>query len=172
MYTGGCTCGKLAFQEGETGSCDNTVLGAGTAADADSANQLSVHNDREPALDRCGVAELQDDNSSAGHGIFEGLGRPFKANGGGGLILSDGDAGDLGSVHALETDDMRAIIDNANDHAPAVFARLGLSGREDLFGGLEIHYFFVRELNFRHSEDYYIEVTLLKTFCKRFVRQN
>src|SRR5690348_7067576 len=103
----------LRFQYGETGCGDDTVLRAGAAADADSADQLPIHNDGEPALDGCSITEFQDDNSSAGHGIFECLGRPFKANGGGSLVLSDGDAGDLGSVHALETDDMRAIIDNA-----------------------------------------------------------
>lgn len=157
MCTGGCTCGRLAFQEGETGGGGDTILRAGATADADSADQLSVHHNGEPALDGCSIPEFQDDHSSAGHGIFERLGGPFEANGRGGLVLRDGDAGDLSSVHTLETDDVRAVIDNANHHGPAVFARLGLSGREDLFRGFEIHYFFVRELNFRHSEDYYIE---------------
>lgn len=147
----------LGFQNSETGGGDNTILRAGAAADADSADQLPVHQNGEAALDWCGVAELQDNNSPAGHGIFERLGGPFETNGGGGLVLCDGDAGDLSSVHALETDDVRAIIDDANDHGPAVFAGLGLSGAEDLFRGFEVHYFFVRELNFWHSEDYYIE---------------
>lgn len=148
MCTGGCTCGRLAFQEGETGGCDDTILRAGATADSDSADQLSFHNNGEPALDGCGIAEFQDNNSPAGHGIFERLSGPLETDGRGGLVLRDGDAGDLSSVHALETDDVRAIIDNANHHGPPVFAGLGLSGGENLFRGFEVQYSFVWELNF------------------------
>src|SRR4029077_18655898 len=106
------------LQHCKTGRPNLAVLGAGTAAYADSAHQLAVEHDRQAALDGRGARQLHTDGSAAAHSVLQRFRRTFEPHRRGGLFLRYDQAADLRSVHALQVDEMSAIVDHADYHGP------------------------------------------------------
>jgi len=59
------------------------------------------------------------------HGILECPGRAAIFDGGAGLVLGNGDRGELRAVHAQEGDEIGARVDHGDVHRPPSFAGLG-----------------------------------------------
>jgi hypothetical protein len=110
------------------------VLRAGGAAHADRADELAVHYNGQTAFHRHGPRQLHDDNPPSGHGFFERLSRPLEENRARRFLLRNGYARHLRAIHALEINQVAAIVHNGNDHGPVVLSRFCVSGGGDLFG--------------------------------------
>src|SRR5207245_10689563 len=113
---------------------DLPVLLRGDAADADAADELAVHDERQPALDRHRVGQRHDDVPAAGGRVFEDLRGTLVGYRASRLRDGDVNAARLRVVDPLEVDEMAAVVDDDDDHAPVVLRRLGFGGAGELLG--------------------------------------
>src|SRR6266545_1925864 len=106
---------RLLFESPGAFDGDVLVYLGRVAADADGADDLPVEQDRNTALERRRVGESQSGHAAVADLILEDLARPPVDRRGASLADPDVDAGDLGSVHPFEQDDVSAVVHDHDD---------------------------------------------------------
>ena len=119
------------FNAVDAGAGDLCVLRRQHAGDADGADDLAVHHDRQAAFERHDILQRQkaQAGAAAGDGVVQHLGRPLEHQCGLRLALRDLDRGQLHVVVTMQHDDMAAAVDDGDDDRPVVLGGFGFRPR-------------------------------------------
>src|SRR6516164_3808480 len=123
-------CSLPLSQRVQTGECDLLVLVGLHARDADRADAFVLVHDRQRALDQDPGRKARKSRPVL-HAILEEFARTLGQRRGSGFADRHFRGDWAGAVHALEAEQVSALIDDGARHIPPVFHGFGLAGLQN-----------------------------------------
>src|SRR5262249_24601291 len=103
---------------------DHAILLRRSAAAADGADDLPVRYKRQAALHGYGARKLEDGGAASRDSIFEDFGGALEGDRAMRLLLRHLDAADLCLVHALQVNQIAAVVKDGDHHGELGAGRL------------------------------------------------
>lgn len=119
------------FNPNQSLSCDFAVLHRGTAADTQRTDDLTIHHDRDAALDRDYAREAEDSIATSSYRIGKHLCAALEASGGSSFFARNEFRPILRTIHFLEQNKFSARFHHRESHCKIVGKSGSLGGRDN-----------------------------------------